>query len=128
MSRFLRKICRLPVASDMPVTDTSDKTTVSKKANPTTEVMPGKTAVTVTTVKETTIKEVPSLSTQVPSPSSSTNGNSDATLLLERKMTGKKITSKERPDDNARQLASTLTLEEQVWIPLTNVYPETLEN
>lgn len=30
-------------------------------------------------------------------------------------MTGKKIASLERPDDNARHLASILTLEEQVW-------------
>ncbi|PGH18176.1 hypothetical protein AJ80_04563 [Polytolypa hystricis UAMH7299] len=34
--------------------------------------------------------------------------------LLKGTMTGKKILSKERPDDNARHLASTLTLEEQI--------------
>jgi hypothetical protein len=35
---------------------------------------------------------------------------------LKETMTGKKIASLERPDDNARNLASTLTLEEQVYI------------
>ena len=116
MSRFLRKIRRFPASPNMPATDTPDKTIASKKkANPTTEVSPGKSIVATVAIEETPIKEVSPLSTQVPSPSSSTRENSDATLLLEPNMTGKKITSKERPDDNARQLASTLTLEEQVW-------------
>lgn len=35
---------------------------------------------------------------------------------LKETMTGKKIASLERPDDNARRIASTLTLEEQVHI------------
>jgi hypothetical protein len=55
------------------------------------------------------------------SPSTSSNGKVDFTLLKEKNMTGKKITSKERPDENARQLASTLTLEEQVRTPLYRI-------
>ena len=37
---------------------------------------------------------------------------------LKETMAGKKILSLERPDDNARHLASTLTLEEQVHRPM----------
>lgn len=99
----------------MPATDTPDKPSISKnKTTPIAEATAGKVVNTSTAAKEIPIKEQSPSSTEVSSPSSSTKGNSDATLLKQRNMTGKKITSKERPDDNARQLASTLTLEEQV--------------
>ena len=44
-------------------------------------------------------------------------------LLSDDEMTGKKIVPLERPDDNARHLASLLTLEEQVLAIFLNCSP-----
>ncbi|KAK2789927.1 hypothetical protein FQN53_000980 [Emmonsiellopsis sp. PD_33] len=67
-----------------------------------------------TSVQNTAIKEgVSSSATSDPPAAKKKKKNTDVTLLKQT-MTGKKIFSKERPDDNARHLASTLTLEEQV--------------
>lgn len=114
MSRFLRKIRHLPGSSDMPATDKSEGSPASKKkmdrpAHGTATLIGSHSAAHESSIKG----DFPSSSNTL-SPPSTTNAKVDLISLQEKKMTGKKISSKERPDDNARQLASTLTLEEQV--------------
>ena len=98
----------------MPSTDKSDGSPASKKKMDRPKDGTATRTESNSTANDSSVKgDFPSSSNTL-SPPSASNAKVDLVSLQEKKMTGKKINSKERPDDNARQLASTLTLEEQV--------------
>src|SRR5699024_3903918 len=117
MSRFLRKIRDVYGSSEMPAAEKAEQHPAPKKK--TDRPVHGKAAVngTNSAAHESSIKgDSPSSSYTLSSPpTSTTNGKVDLVSLQERTVNGQKTNSKERPDENARQLASTLTLEEQVF-------------